>query len=150
MKLWGQGTQSELPQLHPGAKPLVGLFYFNTFETCNSRCFLLQFSFLLLYFRVNFKWVSTNDEHVVERGILQTRWRFSSLHLLCIMTDSRRYVLERITKWAFYLANWVTTILDLTQVLVYSCIQKHFSPKAAIKDMYSSELSFSSDCYVNF
>ena len=39
MGLWHQCTQSEQFLLHLGAKPLVGLYYFYTFETCNTRFF---------------------------------------------------------------------------------------------------------------
>ena len=39
MELCGHGTLSEHPQLYPGAKPLVGLYYFDIFETWNTWFF---------------------------------------------------------------------------------------------------------------
>ena len=53
MELLGQDMQSEHHQLHPGAKPQVGLWYFHTFETCKIWFFLFQLHLFLLHSECN-------------------------------------------------------------------------------------------------
>ena len=54
MELWGQGTQSENPQLHPEAKPLIGLCYFDTFQTCNILIFTTIAAFFIVFCRQHY------------------------------------------------------------------------------------------------